>query len=307
MFNFSIDKGARCFYNRDMQQDYKSQFIFHINHEHRANPLDFGAIRLVQIGRMLCAPTTAVRTHVHLDWFELTVVTGGKGRVEVNGHLIPVREGDVVLSLPCDSHGVYSEESAPLQYDFFSFLCQDEQLKARFDNLILTAYPADKRRIRQEKIEYLISTALEELEEKRPDGDSLLRTIFQQILLYTLRAYEGNTSAVFPHLSDVQRLCFKVMHYLDTHVYTLKNLYELSEITNYNYSYLSFVFKKTTGMTLAEYYQNKKLDVARALLQEGKLKAGEIAELLNYSSIYAFSKAFKKYHGVPPSKIEQEK
>lgn len=304
LFNIFIDKFLSPQYNKIMQKtDYKSEFIFHINHEYRAKPLHFECMRLVQIGRMLCTPATAIRTHVHLDWFELTVVTGGKGKVEVNGTLIPVREGDVVLSLPCDSHAVYSDEKSPLQYDFFSFLCEDNELKSRFDHLILTVYPAEKRKLREEKISSLISTALEELESKMPDKDCVLKAVFKQILIYTARAFEGE-SLPNSHLSDVQILCFKVMHYLDTHLYTLKNLYELSEVTNYNYSYLSFIFKNTTGITLAEYYQNKKLAAAKALIKEGKLKAGEIAELLNYSSIFAFSKAFKNHYGISPTKLQ---
>lgn len=39
---------------------------------------------------------------------------------------------------------------------------------------------------------------------------------------------------------------------------------------------------------------------ARLLLNEGKLNITKIAELLNYSSIYSFSKAFKEKYGVSP-------
>ena len=33
------------------------------------------------------------------------------------------------------------------------------------------------------------------------------------------------------------------MNYIDTHIYTMKNLDELSEITDYSYGYLSVLFE----------------------------------------------------------------
>ena len=304
LFNFFIDIRSFKGYNENMNtNDYKTQFLFHINREHRDAPLVFGEIRLVQIGRMFCSSTTRVGTHVHLNWFELTIVTGGKGEVEVNGVKLPVKEGDLVLSLPCDSHAVYSDKDDPLKYDFFTFFTVNEEKRERLEKLSASIYSADKRIAKNEKIGYLVATALEELDADLPDGNFVLTAIFQQLLTYLLRTFEGQTSSVPAHLSDSEILCFKVTHYLDTHIYTLKNLYELSDITNYNYSYLSAIFKSTTGMTIAEYFRNKKLEAATQLLKERKLKVREIAELLNYSSIYAFSKAYKERFGVSPRDV----
>lgn len=279
----------------------KTGFLFHINCEHRNNPLKFGSLRLIQIGRTFCSPTTAILPHVHLDWFELTIVTGGKGSVAAGNQLIPIKEGDIFLSLPCETHAVYSDEQNPLKYDFFSFFTVDEEKRSRLENLLSPVYTPEKRLFRNEKIEYLVAAAIEEINSGLPDGNAVLTALFEQVLLYLLRDFEGRKISALTHLSDAELLCYKLTHYLDTHVYSLKNLYELSAVTNYNYSYLSAVFHKTTGATIAEYFHGKKLEAAKELLKEGKLKTSEIAELLNYSSIYAFSKAFKRCYGVPPS------
>ena len=75
-------------------------------------------------------------------------------------------------------------------------------------------------------------------------------------------------------------------------------------MTGYSYGYLSALYKKTTSNTLSDYYRNKKLELAKHLVIEKKLKIGEIAEILNYSSVYAFSKAFKNKFGVSPEKYK---
>ena len=53
-------------------------------------------------------------------------------------------------------------------------------------------------------------------------------------------------------------------------------------------------------MTIAEYYQNRRLETAKLLINSGDLKITNIAERLNYSSLFAFSKAFKKKYGIAP-------
>ena len=90
------------------------------------------------------------------------------------------------------------------------------------------------------------------------------------------------------------------MNYIDTHIYSLKNLEDLADITDYSYGYLSALFKKTTSNTLSNYYHEKKLDAARLLILENKYKIIEIAEMLNYTSVYSFSKAFSNRYGVSP-------
>jgi AraC-like DNA-binding protein len=92
------------------------------------------------------------------------------------------------------------------------------------------------------------------------------------------------------------------MNYVDSHIYTLKSLKELGVLTGYNYNYASNVFKAVTGETLLNYYRSKRLKTARLLLNEGKLSVSELSTLLNYSSVYAFSRAFKDKYGVSPTK-----
>ena len=87
---------------------------------------------------------------------------------------------------------------------------------------------------------------------------------------------------------------------LFTEIYTLKNLEHLAEVFNYNYSYLSALFNKITSRTLFEYYQNRRMEAARLLIDEGVFSITQISEMLGYSSIYAFSRAFKLYYGHPP-------
>ena len=52
--------------------------------------------------------------------------------------------------------------------------------------------------------------------------------------------------------------------------------------------------------TISDYYHTRRLDAARMLINEKKLRVTQIAEMLNYSSLYSFSTAFKNKFGASP-------
>ena len=280
-----------------------TNLLFNIDEYYSESPLKLGEIELLQVGRNFCSPDTVIKPHAHLDWYELTVVRGGAGIVEANGCSIPVCEGDTFISLPCDTHAIYSDRDNPLKYDFLSFYPRGDEKRSTLESVSTAIYPTEKRIFKNDRISYLVAAATEEIGSVQPDRDEALSAILSQLVIYLIRELKGGLKFPPSHLSDADMLCFRVMNYIDTHVYSLGRLSELSEITNYNYSYLSAVFSAKTGMTISDYFQKKKLEAARQLIKEGKLKIGRIAEMLGYSSIYAFSKAFKRAFGVPPSEI----
>jgi AraC-like DNA-binding protein len=92
------------------------------------------------------------------------------------------------------------------------------------------------------------------------------------------------------------------MNYIDTNIFNMKSLEDVSRALKYNYAYLSSLFKKTTGNTVVAYYQRKRLESARLILLEENAKIGDVSDRLGYSSPYSFSRAFKEAYGVSPKK-----
>lgn len=55
-----------------------------------------------------------------------------------------------------------------------------------------------------------------------------------------------------------------------------------------------------TGITISDYYNERRFESARLMIRENRLKVSEISNLLGYNSVYAFSKAFKDKFGTSP-------
>ena len=275
---------------------------YHLSKSYVTEPLSFGSVRLFQIGRLYCSEETVVGVHSHLNWFELTIVTDGRGRVQTNGTDVPVSAGDIYLSFPGDFHGILPDANDPMKYDFFAFNTVDSGLHGELEALTARHTAADRRVFRDERVRYLVGQAIAEVDGKEPYGKEILTAIFEQIVLYILRDFR--TMAPAKHTFGVgkqEELCYQMMHYIDTHIYTMQSLSELSEAMRYHYSYLSDLFRRVTGETLLHYYRSRRLEAARLILGEGKLSVSEVAELLHYASIYTFSRSFKEAFGVSPA------
>lgn len=280
---------------------------YHISKSYIQNPLKFGDIYMYQIGRLFCNSETVVDTHVHTDLFELTVVTDGKGVVTTNGVPAAVERGDIYLSLPCDAHKITSDAEKTLKYDFFAFNCEKECFKQELEHIAQTYYSANTRIFHDERVRTLVSNAIAEFNQENRYSEEILTAILQQILIYVIRDFQDVVPEKYSDtVTHAEALCYKLMNYIDTHIYTLKRLEELADITDYSYGYLSTLFKKTTSNTLCDYYHEKKLEAARLLIVENKFKIIEIAEMLNYTSVYAFSKAFTNRFGMSPRKYKQQ-
>jgi two-component system response regulator YesN len=99
----------------------------------------------------------------------------------------------------------------------------------------------------------------------------------------------------------VNRMCSCVLESIDCEV----SLKSVSERLFMNRTYLSEVFRQKTGIQFVEYLTMIKMERAKILLVERRLKTYEIAEKLGFKDIEYFSRLFKKFTGIPPAEYRQ--
>lgn len=275
---------------------------YHIDNYYLDNPLPFGDITLLQLGRRYCEPGAVIGEHQHKALYELTVVTGGSGTIVTNGEEIPVKGGDIYVSFPDELHDLRAAEDTKFEYDFFAF-SNDSPYTDEYAKAETKCASPRKRIIHDERISYLVALAIAEFSAKGAHTDELIYSVMKQILIYVLRDLDDGGRAT-ANVSDADIFCQNMMSYIDTHIYSLTSLKEVADSFSYNYSYVSNLFKTHTGNTLSEYYRGRRLDAAMALLKEGKKTVGEIAEELGYSTPFAFSTAFKRHFGKAPKEFK---
>lgn len=100
----------------------------------------------------------------------------------------------------------------------------------------------------------------------------------------------------------------KIKRYINDH-YNENNftIDKIAKALYVNYSHLCYIFKKETNITINEYLVEKRLSQAIALMDEGYTVVNSISQLVGFSDSGYFSKSFKKYMGITPSKYINSK
>ena len=263
----------------------------------------YGKIGLIQLGRNVLSCGEKVHKHTHLNWFELTCIVEGEGEIFGGDKYVNVKKGDIYLSFPCEVHGITSSGKNSLIFDHFAFYTTNEDYKETFERVMTMYSGAEKRVFRS----YLVREMLDGCINLLLKGGDFVRDYFTAsfslIVLELLKTFEVKKSSglINDEISqDPEKLCSTIKHYIDTHLFSIESLTELSSLCGYNYSYLSFLFRKVSGITLSDYYKNRRFESAKLMIRENRLKIGEISNLLGYNSVYAFSKAFKDEFGMSP-------
>ncbi len=288
--------------NKVDQSNYLIDFQFIEQTKH------ISGIRLYQIGKKFCNQNTYIAPHLHIDWYELTVILGGKGKIYTNSktEYMEVCEGDIYLSYPADIHTIESDREDPLKYSFLSFMLGKTSFNAPFKKITQDFYEAENRVFRDQNIILLLELLLAELMSTNYKQEEMMAHIINQILIFTCRNFLYQPKNVLPtNVSKNEMLCYSIMRYIDANIFRIKSFADIADYFNYNYSYLSKVFKQTTKTTILDYLSSKKLERAKFLIDEGKLSLTKIAETLNYASIYSFSKSFKYHFGISPTEYKK--
>jgi two-component system, response regulator YesN len=97
----------------------------------------------------------------------------------------------------------------------------------------------------------------------------------------------------------------KLKQYISERLFEDITLDKASKIANMSRSYLSSIFKKETGEAFTDYVNRLKMEEAKELIQKFGLKTYEAAEKLGFQDESYFSKLFKKYIGINPSKVNK--
>ena len=265
---------------------------------------------LYQLGEIYCDEDAVCQAHTHLDFFELTFIVSGKGVIYCDDVPIKVEKNDLFVSLPFEQHKIVSDKKDPLRYYFiaFSFLPSSLYKTDILYSPTLLHLPANLRVNNSQSWEHTFVSLLSSIQDTNKFSTLKLELLVKTLCISLWQAYQEIPVKQYtsPKGVEEQNLFYKIIHYIDEHLTSINNLTEIAEALHYNYVYISRIFKMQSGKSIYQYFSERKLVLAEQLLKEGDMSVTKIAEHLNYSSIYVFSRSFKKYFGFSPSLYEKK-
>ncbi|MCR5543286.1 MAG: AraC family transcriptional regulator [Eubacterium sp.] len=97
----------------------------------------------------------------------------------------------------------------------------------------------------------------------------------------------------------------KTIHYINDHINEPISVDDITKEINLNKSYLCSLFKKETNMTIGQYIETKKIDLAKEYLQNTDLEQIDISSELGFISYSYFIKVFKQHTGYTPKEFRK--
>ncbi len=261
---------------------------------------------LIQAGEALCAKDTIIPLHQQ-GYFEITYVVGGKGISYINDVPVEIQKNDCFFSFPNETHKIISDVQDPLRYIFLAFYAKQKTQGNTFINYIMQVCQApDNRKYHIESLHPLCLGILQELRNEDMYSERAIALLLEQILIECSRKISQKTQSIPQSVpTNAAVLTHDIITYIDQNIFKIKKISDLENVFFYNVNNLSKYFHSQMGITLNTYFISKKMEAALKLLQAGE-SVTEVSDKLQYSSIHAFSRAYKNYFNESPSKFQKK-
>lgn len=141
-----------------------------------------------------------------------------------------------------------------------------------------------------------------------PTNSEIIESIDKQFYLYEIMQYlTSQFELVMSSIGTSSRdsILDDIIFYIDHNFQTNIKLETIAPLFGYNSAYLGKIFSKTVGENFNNYVDHIRIDHAKKLITENRLKVYEISEQVGYKNVDYFHKKFKKYVGVSPAEYRK--
>lgn len=241
--------------------------------------------------------------HMH-DTYEIYAIYAGDADYYVEGTCYPLRHGDVMVMRKSESHQIVLKGNTPygrmvVNFDlpFLQRLDPEGRLLALFDSRPLGRFNHYSAAM------FPKNNWMDYLKKINETEDPMLRLSHLMGLLAEL-------TECFEVLKGVEQarepdLVTSVIYYINQHLAEKLSLSVLCDQFYLSKAHLNRIFKQSTGATIWNYIQTKRLLLSKELLSSG-MTPTDVCVRTGFQDYTTFYRAYKKYFGVSP-KSERKK
>ena len=235
--------------------------------------------------------------HSH-DFLEVIFVLDGRGTVVVDDLQRQVGPGDLIVYNAGSRHCELNSQEAPMEARFAAF--DKIQLKNLPENCIIPAgsnyvFPAGAAR---GVLAELFGIMNSEIAGKDDFYIEIAEKTAFTLLMYVFRVINQSHGAL--ELLNKDTVLHDVLNYIDLYFTKEIGLEEVSAGCFINKYYLSHLFMDHLGVTVGQYIRDKRVSLAKELLQKTSLPVSDIADQCGFNDINYFARLFKKATGLTP-------
>ncbi|MFC5405494.1 AraC family transcriptional regulator [Cohnella soli] len=284
-----------------------------IRFDPRPLKVTFDVSQLISLHYFEFAKDFIFRGECH-DFWEFLYIDKGEIEVMADSTGYNLKQGDMIFHKPNEFHSVWANQkiasnavvvsfvcSSPAM-SFFEgkFFCLDNQERNLVAELIRQGFAAFEPPFDDPAMHDLVP------KQDAPPGVEQLIKIHLELLLLTLmsrgKSMPGNHRLSFTAKERSEdEIVSRAVSFMEDNVYGNLSLEEIENTLNISQTHLHALFKDKLGMSVMRCFKNMKIETAKLMIREHTSNFTEIADLLSYSSIHAFSRHFKNVTDMSPS------
>lgn len=134
-------------------------------------------------------------------------------------------------------------------------------------------------------------------------AEQLIKMQIEYFLIHLARRFMNSeeTHIELPSLKESSDAFKRIVAYMESNLTNNLTISQICKDNAIGHTHLQTIFSSEANSGVIEYFIRMKIDAAKYMIRQGNLNFTEIADYLGYSSIYYFSRQFKKVTGMTPS------
>ena len=237
----------------------------------------------------------------HHPYHEIYIYIGGKAEFLIEGTTFRLNPYDIIVVPPYTLHQprpyvgeTFERYVLNIFPNFFTHMdCPGYQ--DVFFNLPYLRYKIPGHIVKRSNIINIINFFDDKFDQNAPHMEPLLCCKIIELL------YHLNTIDSFEECDAVNTVVQDIISYIDKNFETISDLQSVTDNFFYSKNYLSHLFKKSTGITITQYINIKKMENVEKLYMQGKSLTHSCIES-GFSSYDSFAYIYKKEFGISPKK-----
>lgn len=261
------------------------------------NPIRTQNYSIVQVADSYYPTEFRILPHTQCCELEITLVAHGTLSVRTDNSKTELKRGEAHICFLGERHELICYPGVR-----FQTLAFNTEKRTDAKALIQELLRRDSRVYKSARLFDIFSGILSEFHDTGFAFRSMSLDSLISSALVSIASEARGRSQLFSY--SPEELVTKTLNHIDKRECAERGLSELSSRFGYSYNHIYKTFKKHTGESLRSYSIRVKMEHARTLLLENK-SISDVSATLGYSNPYNFSRAFKSFFGVSPSRIKE--
>ena len=247
------------------------------------------------------------------DFWEMVYVDSGSVNAITNGVGCTLSQGEVIFHEPMELHAHVSDSRVANSMLVVSFTTRSPAMQKlsgktfsldKTSKLLLSLF-LDEARNALGSVPSDYTNRNDLLFKTDVFGSSqLLNCHLTEFLIKLLRSGSAITTEVTANKQSRDlannSICELICEHMKKNIYDTLTLKELCSRFLLGKTQVCKIFRDCTGKSPMEYYTHLKISEAKKLLREKRYSVSQISDMMGYSSIHTFSRAFKTSTGMSP-------